>query len=88
MIRYNPTIQYYKSPLGAVATGTTITLRYLAERSMDVTGVTMCLRREDEEIYYPMNISSRDYEKDVYTLSLTIQNAGVYYYRYEMYTSH
>ena len=88
MIRYNPTIQYYTSPLGAVATGTTITLRYLAERSMDVTGVTMCLRRDDEVIYYPMDISSRDYEKDVYTLSLTIHNAGVYHYRYEMYTSH
>ena len=65
MIRYNPTIEYYKTPLGAVATDQEITLRYLAERSMEVVGVTMCIRGDKGDIYYPMSLNSRDYEKDV-----------------------
>ena len=86
MLLYDSRKLEYKTPFGAVKTHQGVTLTFPVNRSVNVTGVFVVIRKEDssERINLPFSHVNGNY--NVYLTTFKLEEVGIYYYRFEIET--
>ena len=79
---YNSRDLKYKKPFGAVVCGKQIDFTLEAKDGIFVESVYLVLTKDGEEdCYYQMNYASSKDATSVFNLKITINDAGLYWYK-------
>lgn len=87
-IKFNSHDEYFKSPAGAVPTGSPVTLRVLVPRGLDAYGVTLRLWEDGQEkLLNMMRSKSFDHTPygdmlDEYTINVSRETSGLVWYQF------
>ncbi len=80
---YNSRDLKYKKPFGAVSCGKQIDFRLEAKDGIFVESVYLVLTKDGEQdVYYQMNYGEKEGGVSVFDLSLKIDDAGLYWYKF------
>lgn len=88
MIQYNSKSEIFKKPFGAVSTETETMFSIHVNKSLCPNGANFVYRPDESEdpIYISMHYSGEYDNYLIYTASETFKTAGLYFYRFEIYT--
>ncbi len=87
MVPFDADKYYYKSQRGALAAGSSLRLRVLLPRSFGVSHCTLLLTKYGgQTAYIPMLWESANDTEEWWYTDLTVEEAGLYYYRFEYVT--
>ena len=87
-IKFNSHDEYFKSPAGAVMTGSPVTLHVLVPRGLDAYGVTLRLWEDGQEkLLNMMRSKSFDHTPygdmlDEYTINVSRETSGLVWYQF------
>lgn len=86
MLLYDSRKLEYKAPFGAVKTHQGVTINFPVNRSVNVTGVFVIIRKEDlsRRINLPFSHEKDGY--NVFSTTFSLEEAGIHYYRFEIET--
>lgn len=77
----------YKKPFGAVSTKEEVTFLFPVDDALNVQNVKLFLRRNDYIQNFELDNIGWEIGYSLFSLKLTINNPGTYYYRFELYTN-
>ena len=83
MFKYNSRI--HKTPFGAVREGEKVKIVFPVTHSIWVGGVTLFLRKEEEQREIPLSFCGDDGTMTYFSCEFSVEEWGVYYYRFEVY---
>lgn len=85
MVRYSPNEMFYRYPSGAVKQGETIKFNIEILREIFVHSVFLVLTKDGEDkVRYKMDWTDLNLGYDVFTLSITPGDIGLYFYYFEI----
>ena len=86
MRKFNSRKTEYKTPFGAVPTNRKITFNFPVADDLHAYGVRFCYRRDDESKNLDMIWVKHEGDYTDYTLDISFQEEGIYWYRFEILT--
>ncbi len=84
MLKFDSRNTTYKTPFGAVATHQRVRLLFPVHKTLNAVGVGLQLRGKEEK-HIDLHFSGSDKTYDLYKVEFTLPDAGIYYYRFEIY---
>ncbi len=86
MLKFDSRNLTYKTPFGAVKTHQRVRILFPVHKSLNARGVGMVLRGKTER-KLDLHFSGSESSYDFYKVELSLNEAGIYYYRFEIYVA-
>ncbi len=86
MLKFDSRNLTYKTPFGAVKTHQRVRILFPVHKSLNARGVGMVLRGKTER-KLDLHFSGSEKDYDFYKVEFSLNEAGVYYYRFEIYVT-
>lgn len=83
---YNSLLKKYKTPFGAVATHQTVEILFPVKSDINANRVELIIRGNDYLRRFSLGFSQKEGEYDNFKGSFSLENAGTYFYRFEIFS--
>ncbi|MFI3229550.1 MAG: glycoside hydrolase family 13 protein [Bacillota bacterium] len=84
MLKFNSWNKKYKTPFGAVSCGEVITFTFPIDKNVSPDEVFIIVRKQERSVKYQLPFLREEDGFAVYRTSFSLQEAGIYYYRFEV----